>query len=528
MAITKVKAGQVTSKLNATGSTIRGLDDKLAEFVSVKDFGAVGDGVTDDTVAIQAALNSGAKRVDVPVLTYLIGNITMPSGVLLSGEGGMALAANLVVSAVPTGMPVFKVKSGTTGDVVNFPHTSYHSGIERIAFDCADQTSGNGIVLDNNGGLADIRPGHYFSDVLVYHAPNYGLQVKAGNKQNHFERVFVRGGPNESDRRTVDGIRNEATDNIFFYCNVAFCSNDGFFASGGATRCDYMDSFFNGRYGAHITSNSSYFVRLISNDNGSSGVYLASANNAAFIQPTLFENCKTVSQPDFFVTGACNGVVITTPIMRGNFTAGTPTFAFGDSGNNVVVLGDGFITGSYPDGFDNVARAYWKIGNVTRQAAVRRDSLLQPRQLLTNPYFSKFSGGFPVDWAVRNSGTAAVETVDMPTGYATGVAVTSGAAASSGIQLPTVDFEIYRGSRIRISGWFKGDTTSAANDQAVQAFDGVSTAQITVPNDGTWAFRSIDRELPTTMSVLSIRMVASIAGTSGKVLKVTGLKIEFY
>jgi hypothetical protein len=57
MAITKVKAGQVTSKLNATGSTIRGLDDKLAEFVSVLDFGADPTGVADSTVAIQAAID---------------------------------------------------------------------------------------------------------------------------------------------------------------------------------------------------------------------------------------------------------------------------------------------------------------------------------------------------------------------------------------------------------------------------------------------------------------------------------------
>jgi hypothetical protein len=70
MAMTRAKASQVTAKLDATGSTVRGLDDKLAEFVSVKDFGAVGDGVTDDTAAIQAFLDAGGGYV--PTGTYLV------------------------------------------------------------------------------------------------------------------------------------------------------------------------------------------------------------------------------------------------------------------------------------------------------------------------------------------------------------------------------------------------------------------------------------------------------------------------
>jgi polygalacturonase len=56
-----------------TGGAGGGSDNATSTFVNVQDFGAVGDGITDDTRAIQDALDSGIGRtVYFPSGTYLL------------------------------------------------------------------------------------------------------------------------------------------------------------------------------------------------------------------------------------------------------------------------------------------------------------------------------------------------------------------------------------------------------------------------------------------------------------------------
>jgi len=76
----------------ATGTTTaRNLVTREADVINVKDFGAVGDGVTDDTDEIQAALNAASGKVLLlgPKETYRITSITIPAGVTMVANGSV-------------------------------------------------------------------------------------------------------------------------------------------------------------------------------------------------------------------------------------------------------------------------------------------------------------------------------------------------------------------------------------------------------------------------------------------------------
>jgi parallel beta-helix repeat protein len=70
------------------GATMRTAQAKMRDGVSVKDFGAVGDGVTDDTAAFQTAVNIAGGTINVPKGTYkLTSTVTVPGNVQIVGDG---------------------------------------------------------------------------------------------------------------------------------------------------------------------------------------------------------------------------------------------------------------------------------------------------------------------------------------------------------------------------------------------------------------------------------------------------------
>jgi polygalacturonase len=106
MPMTKPTSEQVTFLAAGSGASQRTVLDKLRDVVSVKDFGAVGDGVTNDTTAFTNAIAAaGIRDIFVPGGTYVItgtltGNFYSDATVTISG--GTVNTINRIGSSLST------------------------------------------------------------------------------------------------------------------------------------------------------------------------------------------------------------------------------------------------------------------------------------------------------------------------------------------------------------------------------------------------------------------------------------------
>tara|TARA_R110000868_G_scaffold78912_1_gene224749 strand:+ start:4916 stop:6820 length:1905 start_codon:yes stop_codon:yes gene_type:complete len=158
------------SFIAAGSATTRTLQNKLRDIVSVKDFGAVGNGVADDTVAIQAALDSGAKTVFCPNGTYKVSSTLYIPGdvagtsVSLIGEG-----SNTIINADSISGSVICNYQGSWSGYKNYQYLknlritgiathavlwvgSVNGGIENVS--TQGLTATNGFVFDGSFGCS--------------------------------------------------------------------------------------------------------------------------------------------------------------------------------------------------------------------------------------------------------------------------------------------------------------------------------------------------------------------------------------
>ena len=243
-----------------SGAKQRTVESKLQDVVRVKDFGAVGDGVTDDTAAIQAAESSNYVRIYVPEGVY---NTTLTSyqatnkiyygpGQIKFGGYAAAKSRSFVVSlqSIPSTnrLQIFDslnktpesyyrfVNSGANPSPLPTTYTNYTEWSQRVGVfdftggfntDAGDHTlgrSGTFAQIDKlyHGGQGDLVGRSFYGEVysnrsgathflanpaLVVENGNLGVSSAsgAGCYLNHSEYNFTDGGYAVA---CIDRVRN--------------------------------------------------------------------------------------------------------------------------------------------------------------------------------------------------------------------------------------------------------------------------------------------------------------------------------
>jgi hypothetical protein len=119
--VTVFDRGEGTVTLPYPGGVPRSVEDKFAELLSARDFGAVGDGATDDGPALQAAMNAAAatgRHLEVNEGTF---RTAMPLR-LLSAAAGLTMRGTILYDG-PRGQAALTIGDGGT---VNTQARSYH------------------------------------------------------------------------------------------------------------------------------------------------------------------------------------------------------------------------------------------------------------------------------------------------------------------------------------------------------------------------------------------------------------------
>lgn len=204
------------------GAKTRTAQDKLSDAVSVRDFGAIGDGLTDDTLAIQKAL-SAHNAVFVPEGIYVVtGTITLREGQSLTGAGDVSVLKtisditlvemvasygalrNLKLVGGQTGLKLYGMESPCVNNAVtdvtiwgsetgilldgyqDTNHPCYWNNFDRVT---VVQPKTNGIHLIKSG-VGDTPNANRFHQCRVYslgeQTSGHGLYVEAGAFNNSF------------------------------------------------------------------------------------------------------------------------------------------------------------------------------------------------------------------------------------------------------------------------------------------------------------------------------------------------------
>jgi hypothetical protein len=177
-----VDASNVSYDEGSAGAITQNVQDRLRVYVSVKDFGAVGDGTTDDTAAINSALASTKLAIYMPPGTYKVTGIlnVITTGTCLFGAGPYAT----IITSSSSGATISVAASLSGVAFQDFSLTRVAgtaiAGNDGIKFNTlTEQAFVNNIKVTNHWNGFSLCPTSYsfVTNILAQNNYNNGLLV---------------------------------------------------------------------------------------------------------------------------------------------------------------------------------------------------------------------------------------------------------------------------------------------------------------------------------------------------------------
>jgi hypothetical protein len=338
--------------VTATGSSVaRSLPDRFADALNVKDFGAVGNGVTDDAAAINASIAAAGARASIyfPAGTYFIKSpiVVHRSNIALFGDG-------IGVSAILMGQQA----GGASYAAIDIRTDALGAGIENVTVSSLT-IDGNKTVAtspENSGMVILVTSPHIIADVKllsirITNCQHNGVLMSGfqngQNDQYRVERTLIQGstfdnnggvgiGQWKASNSTISGctLFNNGDENLTIDVYSQACVVDGnrFFRHFSGTGnigidtgdgCIISNNFIDNQSDTTAVSGFRNGISLNSQLTGGGG------NNEVVISGNVIRNC-------------IDSGVIAHDDTGGNFGSGGGFIFGGDYSGDAVIVGNVF------------------------------------------------------------------------------------------------------------------------------------------------------------------------------------------